>query len=323
MSRSPVPHLSLPLPRCTVPAGAAELEEQAYRWALDRGLVDERGYRRLVASRIVLCGTGYFGDDPGPRAETISRWYVWLVLLDDFVDDELGPVAVDEHRAVLDTLLAELDAIFRGDPAEPSHPLTLAVAQDLWPGVSAGTTPAWRARFARDCRRMTESIWWHARVRSGQTGPVGEAVYLDRRRESIGAAIFCDMLEVLLGLSLDERFFDGPEYRGLVDAVFDTAGWVNDLWSAPKDAEAGEVNLVFLVAARGGTPWRDCLGDVAALIEARAGDFAALQAALPRALRDRGFDDHDVGQAVLFASRLALMIRACVDCHVISGRWAG
>ncbi|MFC9254638.1 terpene synthase family protein [Amycolatopsis thailandensis] len=323
VTQSPVPRLSLPLPECPPHPSADALEEQAYRWALDRGLVDERGHRKLAASRIVTCGTGYFGDAPPKLLETISRWYVWLVVLDDFVDDELISSDADEQRHVMDNLLAELSAIFAGEPVEPGNPLSRAVAEDLWPGVSQGTSPCWRARFGADCRLMVESIWWDARVRCGLSEqPRDLAAYLARRRQSIGASIFCDMLEVILDLSIGDEFHRSPIYRELIEAVLDTTGWVNDVWSVPKDVADGELNLVLLLAAQENRPWQDSVRPAMKMIEARVEDFVAHQRALPRVMEISGFGAQEVDQGRLLASRLAFMIQACVDCHQLSARWA-
>lgn len=317
-----VPVLTLPSSPDPPHPRADAIEAQAYTWALERGLVDREGYRRLAASRVVTAGTGYFdGGDP-QILDAVARWYVWLVLVDDYVDDELFVGDVALQHDLMERFVDDLAAVFAGGPREPSHPLVVAVAGELWPQVAAGGSRAWRQRFAEHCLDCVRAISWNARVRSGVTAWPDLPAYVNRRRTSIGARMFCDMLSVIGELTLDESFYRSSAHDELVSAVCDVAGWINDIFSVSKDVADGEANLVLILHQRGAGSLEESVRDAGRMIDERVRHFDEVRAGLSWTMRELGLDDDALRQADYLAGRLSAMIRACYDCHVLSARWS-
>lgn len=125
----------------------------------------------------------------------------------------------------------------------------------LWPGLGAGTTPAWRARFLRHCEEYLEGTAWEAANRSRRFPP-SPGEYVRGRRASSGSAVYLDLVEYALGPSLAPDVRGRPWVGTALSAAADVAAWHNDLVSLPKELREHEVNnlVVVLAAHRGLDP---------------------------------------------------------------------
>lgn len=321
-----LPAFYLPFPEHPGHPRSDEVEAGAYAWARDRGLVDEAGYRRLVASRIVTAGTGYY--DRGGLAElgVVACWYVWFLLVDDYFDDTpvRGGSAAWQRRTgeFVDDLAAALDG-HRIQAGERHGPLFAAVAEDLWPRTAERMPGAWRRRFTDHLRDCVAAFRWQAMVRHGALPVPGIADYLTRRRFSFGSHIFYDLIEMVDSLSLPEAFYTGRTWHELMATTTDAMAWTNDIFSLPKDLADGErANLVVLIHAQGRGSWKECVDEVNLMVNERLRRFLYTRADLPYEIRRLGLDDGALAQADLLATRLGAAVRASLDLHLRSARWA-
>ncbi len=321
-----LPMFYLPFPEQTEHPLSDEVEAEAYAWARDRDLVDEAGYRRLVASRVVTAGTGYYDRGAVEDMGIVARWYVWILLFDDYFDD--APLQGDLSEwerctgEFVDDLAVVLDG--RGTQAGERHgPLFAAVAEDLWPRTAERMPAAWRRRFADHLRASVEAFRWQARVRHSALPVPAIPEYVTYRRLSFGAPIFYDMIDMVDSLSLPEAFYASRTWHDLMATTTDAMAWTNDIFSLPKDLADGEcANLVLLVRAQSGGSWEECVDEVNMMVSERLRHFLYARADLPYQIRNLGLGDEALAQAELLATRLGGAVRASLDLHLRSARWA-
>lgn len=321
-----LPAFYLPFPEQAGHPQSDEVEAGAYAWARDRELVDEAGYRRLVASRIVTAGTGYYDRGALVEMGIVARWYVWILLADDYFDDTpvQGGLAAWERRTgeFVDDLAAALDG-HRIQAGERHGPLFAAVVEDLWPRTAERMPDAWRRRFADHLRDCVTAFRWQATVRHGELPVPTIAEYLTRRRFSFGSYIFYDLIEMVDSLSLPEAFYAGRTWHQLMATTTDAMAWTNDIFSLSKDLADGEcANLVILIHAQNRGSWEECVDEVNMMVSERLRHFLYARADLPYEIRNLGLGDGALAQADLLAARLGGAVRASLDLHRRSARWA-
>lgn len=333
-----LPEFYLPFPAQASHPLSDELEAEAYAWARDRGLVDDAGYRRLAASRVVTAGTGYYDRGDRERMAVLARWYVWLVLIDDYFDDtpvKDDPAAWEQRTAAFAAdLVAALSGqevtreatgeVTREATGAQQHGSRLyeATVRELWPRTAARMSDSWRRRFIDHLRAFLEACRWHARVRHGVAPAPTQREYVAYRRRSFGGGIFYDMIDMVEGQELPEAFYAGQTWRELAAASSDAMAWTNDIFSLPKDLADGErANLVLLVREQRGGDWRRCVDEVNAMVSERLRDFLRARAELPATIRNLELGAETLAQAELRADRIAGAVHAALECHLRSARY--
>ncbi|MEV5569751.1 cytochrome P450 [Spirillospora sp. NPDC052269] len=294
-----IPEISLPFPGPVRRADADRLRAGVCGWAEERGLVGPRGRARLESSRLLDLGIALTGRAEGERAEVLLAWFLWVLLLDDRVDD--GPwardgVLVDFAASALSVLRAEADS------GRPSDPMLVALAEDLWPRTSVLAGPAWQARFAGHLSRHLSAQCAMVEHRATEWS-MRLPAYVGLRRDLFGADVFFDLFEAVDGIAPP----DDRVTAGLRAAAADVISWTNDLFSVEKDLAFGEpANLVLLLLSEGraGT-LQEAVDQARTLIADRAADFQILRRGLPRGARDAG----------RLADRLRRAMRASLDWH--------
>ncbi|WP_235834521.1 terpene synthase family protein, partial [Actinomadura logoneensis] len=293
-----IPELTLPFPGPVRRADADVLRAGVCGWAEERGLVGPRGRARLESSRLLDLGIALTGRADPDRAAVLMAWFLWVLLLDDRVDD--GPWAAD---GVLADFAASALAVLRGEPGGdgPVDPMLAVLADDLWPRTSRLAGPAWRERFAGHMERHL-----NAQCAMVDRRADGRALrlpaYIVLRRDLFGADVFFDLFEAVDRISPP----DDPAAAGLRAAAADVISWTNDLFSVEKDLAFGErANLVLLLHERRAGTLQEAVDQARTLIAARASDFQILRRGVP-------WDARDTGR---LADRLRRAMRASLDWH--------
>jgi hypothetical protein len=325
LGTSYLPDFYLPFPEQSWHPAAADVEAAACAWARDCGLVDEAGYRRVVASRVVSAGTSCFERGGHQEMSILARWYVWSLLIADDLDG--GPRGVSAAQWSRDSaaLVADLAALFHGRPVvdgERHGPLFSAVAQDLWPRTAERMSTRWQRRFAAHHQACLEAYRWQAAVRNGILPEPSLADYITRRRFSYGGYVFYDLIDLVEGVDLPEPFYAERVWHDLTAAVSDAMAWTNDIISLPKDLRDGErTNLVLLTRGQHGGSWESCVEQVNAMVSERLRHFLYAYADLPYTIRRLGLGEDALAQAELLATRLGGAVRASLDWHLRSDRY--
>lgn len=294
-----IPELSLPFPGPVRRADADVLRAGVCGWAEDRGLVGPRGRARLESSRLLDLGLALTGRAEPDRAAVLMAWFLWVLLLDDRVDD--GPWAGD---GVLEAFSSSALAVLRGEADQdgPADPMLVVLADDLWPRTTLLADTAWQERFAGHLERHLKAQCAMVDGRTS-TRPLRLTSYVGLRRDLFGADVFFDLFEAVDRIAPPED----PATAGLRAAAADVISWTNDLFSVEKDLAFGErANLVLLLLREGGAgTLQEAVDQARTLIADRASDFLILRRGLPRGARDAG----------RLADRLRRAMRASLDWH--------
>ncbi|RMI36261.1 cytochrome P450 [Actinomadura harenae] len=291
--------MSLPFPGPVRRGDADRLRAGVCGWAEERGLVGPRGRARLESSRLLDLGIALTGRAEPERAEVLLAWFLWVLLLDDRVDD--GPWAGD---GVLADFAASALSVLRGEQERggPADPMLVALAEDLWPRTSGLAGAEWKARFAGHLSRHLTAQCTMVEQRTTRRS-LRLPGYVGLRRDLFGADVFFDLFEVVDGIAPP----DDRVTAGLRAAAADVISWTNDLFSVEKDLAFGErANLVLLLLSeRNAGTLQEAVDQAGTLIADRAADFQIIRRGLPRGARDSG----------RLADRLRRAMRASLDWH--------
>jgi hypothetical protein len=171
----------------------------------------------------------------------MAQWFAWLFLVDDQLDDGVFGTDLTAARK----MRQEMSAVLRG--GKPDSPALVALA-DLWTRTSAGTTAAWRARFAGhldECLRAATE--WEAANRVRHVVP-DEQAYIRNRRHTGAIYVCMDLIEVVEGVELAPEVVASVDFTDALDAACNVVCWTNDVYSLQKERAHGEVhNLVYVV----------------------------------------------------------------------------
>ncbi|MFI6519149.1 cytochrome P450 [Spirillospora sp. NPDC050679] len=290
-----LPDLSLPCPAPPHRSDSDLLRAEVCDWAERQGLIGPRGRTRLLSSRLLDLGLGLTGSAAPDRAAVLLSWFLWILLLDDRVDD--GPWA---DGGVLEEFAGTAVAVVCSDAAAEAadDPMLRALAGDLWPRTARLAGPDWCQHFIEHFARHLWAQCVMVRGRASGDDP-DLAGYVQLRRDLFGADLFFDLFAAVDGL-------DGPGVLGaaadLRDAAADVIAWTNDIFSVAKDLAFGErANLVLLLRDKHGGTWQEAVDAARDMVVERAVDF--------RLAAD--------GPAVdgRFAERLGGAMRASLDWH--------
>ncbi|RKN37528.1 terpene synthase family protein [Streptomyces hoynatensis] len=305
----------MPIPGGPLHPRSAELEAQAYDWALRRGLVDAEGHRRLAASRVVTLATSYYLTARYREMAVLARWYVWLLTLDDWYD-EAPPAGAGRGGAGAHRDAAGPGSAGRGPGSAGRGPgaaaFRAALAEDLWPATRARMSPAWRARFGRHLRECVAGYRWQAAVRTGRVPPPEPAEYIAWRRRSFGAYPIFDLIEFVERQEFGAPLRQDAAAAELVAAASDAMAWTNDLHSLERDLACGERgNLALVVAAATGGGRDEAAARVEEMIAERLRALLRARAALlPLGPQGR-----------LLGDRVCAAVRGAWDWHRASARY--
>ncbi|WP_018656287.1 cytochrome P450 [Actinomadura flavalba] len=289
-----LPDLTLPFAPPPSRPDAAALRAGACDRALEHGVLGPRGHERLSTGRNLELGLALTGTAPAARAAVAMDWFVWILLLDDRIDD--GPWATD---GTLVRFTERVLAVVRG--TEVPHgglgeePMLRALAGDLWPRTAALAGQAWQDRFAA---ALARHLWAQCDLvhRRDECKTMDVQGYVRERRDLFGAELFFALMEA----ADDHVVAAGARPAELREAAADVLAWTNDVYSLEKDLAFGEpANLVCLLRDERGGSWQDAVDLAHAMLAGRVADF---ERAAP------GADAH-------YAARLAGVLRASLDWH--------
>ncbi|MEW9529271.1 germacradienol/geosmin synthase [Microbispora sp. NPDC049125] len=218
-------------------------------WAADMGMLDDPDIwdeHLLEAMDYGLMCAYTHPDCPAPELDLITDWYVWVFFFDDhFLETFKRSRDVKGAQEYLD----RLDAFMSDDPPEPANPVERGLA-DLWPRTVPAMSPAWRSRFVRVTRDLTqESMWELFHIESGAVSNPIE--YIEERRKVGGAPWSAALVEHAVGAELPARVAGTRPIRVLTESFADAVHLRNDLFSYQREVEQeGELSNCVLVAER-------------------------------------------------------------------------
>ncbi|MBB4679898.1 cytochrome P450 [Crossiella cryophila] len=301
-----LPDLVAPFPPPPRRADWAGLRARTCRWGERHGVISLRGRGRLLGSNLLdLGGAMLGGADPG-RASVLLDWFLWMLLLDDRVDN--GPWAEQDGLAAFAVAVAEATRptalpppIRPPDPAA-AEPMSAVLANDLWPRTAALGGLDWQRRFTRHLAEHLAAQRESVRLRGLPDAVLPESAYAPLRRALFGADVFFDLIEVL----------DGPESepnestQRLRECAADAIAWTNDVYSLEKDLGFGEsANLVLVLRNELDLSWQQAVDAAEQAIMRRTKEFERLAAQAESS----------------FPRRLGETIRASLDWHRDSSRY--
>lgn len=297
MARFRLPDLTLPFPAPRRRPDADLLRVELCDWGVRHALIGPRGRDRLLGSKLLDWGLDMVVDAPRERAMVLLGWYLWVLTLDDRVDN--GTWALEGN---LPAFAADALAATSGSVPE-SDPMLRMLALDLWPRTAALAGPAWRARFGASFRAYLAAQHVVVDHRTGRR-ELTLADYLRLRRDLVGIELFLDLLAVLDGPDRPDP--DPGSTARLRSATADVVSWTNDLFSVEKDLAFGEpANLVLLTQREQGLSWQQAVDAVHRRWQERLTDLLALLGEDPGG----------------YPRRLRTVVRAALDWHQGNSRY--
>jgi hypothetical protein len=245
-SSAPYPDLLSRIPGmdapCPLHPGTDRAADLVVRWARQTGLVrtsaGEQRLRAIGSHR--LAGRTFHAAD-FDQLVLFSKWYAWLIMLDDHWD-ERGQLPA---REVEGTLRGLARAVSENGTRTTSAPFERALG-DLWRATAALMGTAWRTRFRTQLDHYQDATRWE--IASRADGRICSlADYPARRRASFATFIY-EAAEAILGIEIPEVVIAMPAWADLRDAATDIGGWCNDVLTQDKDRATGDLTNYVLVA---------------------------------------------------------------------------
>jgi hypothetical protein len=184
-----------------------------------------------------------------PALALAADWTAWFFHFDDYLDET--PLGTAEHRA-RQTVGFMRDALGPGPgdlvPEDRSLRRTRRALADLM-ARTRDVMADWQVRmFIFHLESYFEALVTEAVNREHDAIP-GVKSYIALRRDTGPALPLLDLVEHAEGIRLPRSFHGSPLYVRLMDAAADIAGWINDVFSAPKEQSRGDFhNLVLVIA---------------------------------------------------------------------------
>ena len=218
-------------------------------WAAEMGMLDDPEIwdeQRLDAMDYGLMCAYTHPDCSADELDLITDWYVWVFYFDDhFLETFKRSRDVTGAQEYLD----RLDAFMTDEPPEPANPVERGLA-DLWPRTVPAMSDAWRRRFVRVTRDLTqESMWELFHIERGAVSNPIE--YIEERRKVGGAPWSACLVEHAARAELPARLAGTRPIRVLTETFADAVHLRNDLFSYEREVgEEGELSNCVLVCER-------------------------------------------------------------------------
>ncbi|MFD6162291.1 hypothetical protein ACFWF7_38980 [Nocardia sp. NPDC060256] len=246
--------------------------------------------------------------------ERFFGFMTWM-LATSLVDDSFADPRIHQVPGEAEALKQSYVALLRGEPyAENRRTRALAAAVSHYGGPSS------QAVIDRMLRALVDVIESSLReLQGGVSASFADMdTYLRFRRTNVYGEWLKPMTEWGLGIDLDERATEAGTLRHLHDLVIDHWILVNDIFSFPKELEAGEdMNCVFLLMDRENLSLQQSLDHAAALAMATEQEFVTARGTLAT---DHLPPDHDVRRYLL---ELEHMISGNLQFHRWTSRYHG
>lgn len=287
------------------------------RFDLLRG---ERAVDTYLSWELDVAAARFHPQAVGESQQLVTDFYGWLVLWDGQFDGPLGsdPVAAQE---VVDGLLAVIRHDPHRGPLTPRLPVGRAL-QDIWQRESAGMSPRWRQRAARN---------WADYLQAHVTETVNRAsdavldwdAYLDLRDVAGASYVILDFAERLGHFEVPDAALDHPAVQELRLITVRVVDHVQDVLSLEKEAARGEPhNAVLILEAQTRVPRPRAVAEIQTIVRAHTDRFLALQAKAPAVADELGLDD--AGRTALhqYVDAMRTSMRGNYDWCATSVRYA-
>jgi hypothetical protein len=221
----------------------AELEERTRQWARESGMVRSPEAARLLDDSVYSLRASL--GCPGAELDdmlTCSQWLVWFFLIDDQHNE--GEYGRPDAWPRVARQLIDIVRTGRISGDCPRTPGTESLAE-LWARTKVGQSCTWIRRIAGHFEEIiAEGVPEAEHLAAHQPPPLH--VYVQLRRKSTGRLLM-DLMERCAQIEVPPGLYTSAHVDEALSACTDILGWVNDLYSLPKELAHGEVNNVVIV----------------------------------------------------------------------------
>lgn len=314
-SQLTIPNIVLPFARLPTRSDTDQLRKKVLSWAQHYNLIGSRGAHRLSTTPLLELGIALCGRASTQRAEVLVCWYLWVLTLDDRIDD--GPWAENgalEHfitavQAITDSALTTPPPLCTSSQLD--DPMLIALVDDLWPRTKTLDNEHWRQRLVCHLLQHLRAQAMLIRMRETDTA-LTLAEYLPLRRDSFGALFFFDLIDAVENFDPYKYSADIDWWNTLREHSANIIAWINDIYSITKDVVCGErFNIVLILANKAGIDWPNAIESAHQMVNMAVVEFTAVAAQ---------YKDHQQSTAV-DPDRLRHVIQAALDWHRTVSRY--
>jgi hypothetical protein len=246
-----VPHWPLPMSLQVNPA-AKEAVQRHHWWLCEHGLADAGDLADpligLDAARIVACAY--------PRADLdtlclASDWTGWYLHFDDYFDETPLGGSATLARGTVDFLYETAGQPSRPPPAGYAGSLqrTRGAFRDLMTRTREVMAPVQYRIFTSHLEDYFGALVAEASNRERQA-VLDIDDYCALRRDTGPCLPLVDLIEQAESVRLPQAFYASPVFEQLINTTADIASWINDVFSAAKEQERGDIHNLVLVTQR-------------------------------------------------------------------------
>ena len=242
----------------------------------------------------------------------------WFFPFDDYFD---GLNDLRQVQAIVDVMI-DIVHDWPGTMPEIALPMVTAFA-DIWRRSRGRMSPTWAARAAENWTEYFTSYGKEAAARA-TSAPITIDQCIAMRRESLALLPSVDLNEPATGFEVPARLWRHPQLQHMLRTTTDGISLMNDVWSADKEATAGEpFNSVLVLQSATGCSRGEAINEITCRFGALIGEFIEKEDRLPAVFDELHLEEAERIIARQYVAHLRNWFRATYDWYSATGRYHG
>ncbi|OCB88734.1 terpenoid synthase [Sanghuangporus baumii] len=268
-------------------------KRESTEWILDYGLFSDYRRTRFRATYTELLGAYAYPYADAKSLRIASDWVTLLAACDQFTDEQ----DKDGAKATRDAFIRAL----HGDPEVVPSPIT-SPTKDFMASISHISTEL-HARFVSHLIQYIDGISKEATLRTDGEFPSFEE-YIKIRRDNGGLFPCCDIVEIILGITLPRKVIEDKNFQKILDAAVDMMCLSNDIYSYALEYASGldSCNAVTILMHNEGLLHQEAMDRTAQLYK----NCADIIVACKLAMRSFGPEVDEMVRAYLYGVQQAI-----------------
>ncbi|OKH45044.1 terpene synthase [Calothrix sp. HK-06] len=254
------------------------LEEYALEWVTRFNLLkDEFSYQRLYKSKFYFLAAGAYPYSQLEELKIANDLLNWVFIWDDQCDAS----GLGKEPELLEVFHKRFLEILNGlELTNKDVPLTHALS-DLRQRILQKMSRTWFLQLVCGFESWFNAYEQEAMIRAQNITPDLDT-YIKLRRSSVGVGIFLTLSEMCHQLNISDSLRNHNVIKKLNLMTGDIIAWSNDIFSAPREIESGDVhNLIIVLKYHQQISLKQAMNHVAVMHDQEVKKMINFEASIP------------------------------------------
>jgi 5-epi-alpha-selinene synthase len=288
------------------------LEDYSLEWVIRSRLqVSEPAYERFAKSKFFLLAAAAYPDCNLEELKIGNDWLSWVFIWDDQCDMS----KLKKQPEALKVFQKRFIEILKGaEPTSQDIPIIHALA-DLGQRTRQRTSEKWFNYFLHCFNEYCRGCCEEAAIRAQGIVPDVDT-YMKCRRFSVGGYLFLTVSEFCNNFMLDDVLRRHKIVKQLELMTIDILAWCNDVFSASREMDSGDVhNLVLVLHYLHNLPLEQAIKRAADMHDEQVRSLINFKASIP------SFGEDIDGELAKYISIMHAWIRGNLDWYSLTCRY--